>query len=201
MSKAKLLLVDDDRVVLATLAEGLEAAGYTVLRAQNAAEALAVAHKDCPELAVLDMRLPDRSGVELARDLCNELRVPFVFLSAYGDEETVRPAVEEGALGYVVKPVEVERLIPELEAALTRARELAELRAAREKLTAALESERLISVAVGLVMERFHLPERRAFELLRGHARSQRRKLADFAREVIHSTELLNTLMMEGAAV
>jgi AmiR/NasT family two-component response regulator len=83
----------------------------------------------------------------------------------------VREAREAGALGYLVKPLDVPRIIPSLETALARARDLAGLRESEEKLVAALQNSREISTAIGLLMERHGKSAEQAFEMLREQAR------------------------------
>ncbi|MBA3902086.1 MAG: response regulator [Rhodocyclaceae bacterium] len=188
----KILLVDDDRLVLATLANGLEQAGYAVQAAGSAEEALRVLAVELPDLAVLDMRMPGRSGLDLARQLRETGEVPFIFLTAYSEPDIVRQAAECGALGYVVKPVDMPQLVPAIEAALARAAELGKLRETERQLQTALSEGREVSMAIGLMMERRRLDRQQAFEMLRSTARSQRRKIGEVAQEVLAAAELLN---------
>jgi response regulator NasT len=115
-----LLIADDDRLVLATLGRGLRAAGYSTREAASGEEALRLAAECAPDLALLDVRMPGVSGLEVARRLAAEGRVPFLFLSAYGDEEIVEQAAEHGALGYLVKPLDVAQVVPALEGLLAK---------------------------------------------------------------------------------
>lgn len=192
IDKPTLLLVEDDRLVLATLAQGLRHEGYRVLEAANGTEGLRLAVEQQPELALLDMRLPGMSGLEVARRLREETQVPFLFLSAYADEDLVQQASEHGALGYLVKPLDTPQIIAPIETALARAREIRALRASESQLTVALAGARDISTAVGVIMERNRCTQDAAFERLRGSARAQRRKVTDLAVEVIQSLESLN---------
>ena len=188
---AHILIVDDDRLVLATLGGGLRAAGYRVTEAGDGDTALKLAPEVKPDLALLDVRMPGMSGVQLAERL-GELGLPFIFLSAYGDPHIIQRAKELGALGYLVKPLDVPQIIPELEAALARAREIRELKQTGENLSAALESGRETSMAIGILMERRGLDRSRAFEALRSTARSQRRRVHDVAAEIVSALETLN---------
>lgn len=188
----KILLVDDDRLVLATLANGLEQAGYAVQATGSAEEALRVLAVELPDLAVLDMRMPGQSGLDLARQLREMGEVPFIFLTAYSESDIVQRAAENGALGYVVKPVDIPQLVPAIEAALARAAELRKLRETEKQLQTALSEGREVSMAIGLIMERRRLDRQQAFELLRSTARSQRRKIGEVAQEVLAAAELLN---------
>jgi response regulator NasT len=189
-----ILVVDDDRLVLASLARGLRQAGYRVSEAANGEDAFAMAEKEPPDLALLDVRMPGISGLELGRTLRDKTGVPFLYLSAYGDHDTVKQATDEGALGYLVKPLDVQQIVPEIEAALARGRDIRKLRESEAQLNTALTGSRDVSTAVGLLMMRECLDRERAFELLRAHARSERRLIEDVAREVLASAEKLNAI-------
>ena len=188
-----ILVVDDDRLVLAALAEGLRGAGYRVTGAASAADALAVAGRDAPDVALLDVRMPGMSGIELGTRL-REVGVPFLYLSAYGDRDAVENALEEGALGYLVKPLDIQQIVPSIEAALMRARDLRKLRETETQLSAALSGSREISMAVGLLMMRDRVNRDDAFEVLRANARAQRRTVAEIAKELLGSAEKLYTI-------
>ncbi|MDO9048364.1 MAG: response regulator [Methylobacter sp.] len=192
-NKHSLLLVDDDRVVLAVLALGLSKAGYTVSTAESVDETEALlAGGERPDLAILDVNMPGRSGLELAERLHSFDHIPFMLLTAYSDQEIVEQAAACGALGYLVKPVDTRQLVPAIEAALARAAELRSLRMTGQQLQNALNSEREISIAIGITMVQYRLGRKAAFELLRKTARSQRRKLAELAIDVIKASETLN---------
>lgn len=189
-----ILVVDDDRLVLAALCEGLRAAGYRVTGTASPLDALAMAAREAPDLALLDVRMPDMDGIELGKRLRQQGGIPFLYLSAYGDQKIVRDAIEEGALGYLVKPLDIQQIVPSIEAALTRARDLAKLRRSEEQLATALASNREISMAIGLLMMRDRMNREHAFETLRGNARAQRRPVVDVAKELLSSAENLYTI-------
>lgn len=175
---AKILVADDDRVVLFTLCEGLREAGFEVIEARDGLQALALCRSETPALALLDIRMPGLDGLELARRLRDEPSVPFLFLSAYGDETFVRRAVEMGTLGYLIKPLDVAAIVPTIRTALARSREICGLHGA-------LETNRTIATAVGILMHAEGLDQSIAFERLRQQARAQRRKLEDLARAMV----------------
>src|SRR3990167_8494396 len=145
-----------------------------------------------PDRAIVDMRMPGRSGLELAERLRDLDHIPFLMLSAYSDAQTVERAASLGALGYLVKPLDVAQIRPAVEAGLRRARELDELRQTRAQLQKALDGDRDINVATGITMVQYRLTRAAAFELLRSSSRSQRRKLAELAREVIQLCDTMH---------
>lgn len=193
--KKHLLLVDDERLVLATLAMGLTNAGYNVSSAESMSEAEALlAGGEKFDLAILDVRMPGRGGLELAERLHRLDHIPFILLTAYNDQPLVDRATACGALGYLVKPVDVPQLVPAIEAALARAQEIHRLQSTERQLQTALDSDRDISVAIGITMVQHRLDRKGAFDLLRKTARSQRCKLVELASKVIRANEPLNLM-------
>ncbi len=181
-----LLLVDDDRLVLSTLSMGLQHAGYRVSTAESSEETeVLLASGMRPDLAIVDIRMSGQDGLYLARRLRELDHIPFIMLSAYSEQHMIGQASQHGALSYLVKPLDISQLLPAIEAALARANELQGLRETRTQLQAALDAERDISVATGITMAQHYLTRQDAFELLRKTARTQRRKLAELATEII----------------
>ena len=190
-----ILVADDDRLIRVTLSKGLRDAGYVVLEAEDGRQAADIGLEHKPALAILDLRMPVMSGIDAARELRDSAGVPFLFLSAYNDKEVVRQAAEEGALGYLVKPIEVGQILPTIEAALERAGEIRRLKRTKDGLTQALGQRREISVAIGILAERHHTTADAAFEALRSYARSNRRKLADVATELVENVDNVNEML------
>ncbi|MFA7398971.1 MAG: response regulator [Sideroxydans sp.] len=189
MQETTILLVEDDRLVLHTLARGLRDAGYHILEADSGEAAMQLCSDKRPDLALLDMRLPGMSGIEFARWLKTSLGIPFLFLSAYNDSETVVSAAELGALGYLVKPFDVPQVLPAIRTALQRAEEIQKLHQAKIDLGTALKTSRSISMAIGLLMQRFGTGADETFEALRAYCRSNRTRMIDVAVQVVERTQ------------
>ncbi len=192
MSKARVLIADDDRLVLATLASGLREAGYTVFEACDGKTAVKLCEEQKPDIAILDIRMPGIDGIETARRMQDYVGTPFLVLSAYGDAELVEQATDHGAMGYLIKPIDVEQIGPAIEAALKRATQIRQLQDNESRLVSTLKSNQTTSTAVGVIMERHHLSREDAFDKLRNHARSQRCRLADIADELVKAVETAN---------
>lgn len=180
-----ILIAEDDRLALYAVATGLRNAGFETVEAESAEEAMALCQESLPDLALLDIKMGKLSGLDLGHWLQSQVNVPFLFLSAYDDANTVERAVQAGALGYLVKPLDVAQIIPSIRAALERAAEIQALRQTETQLCAALQNSREISTAVGLIMERHGLCAEAAFERLRACARSNRLKMGDLAARLI----------------
>jgi response regulator NasT len=121
-SQGRILVVDDDRLVLATVAHGLAQAGYEVIDADNGDDAILLAREHRPELALLDIRMEGKSGFDVAETLRDAYRIPFMFLSAFADEATRAKVEALGALDYLVKPLDVGQILPRVAQALGRVR-------------------------------------------------------------------------------
>jgi two-component system, response regulator PdtaR len=189
----RILVVDDDRLVLSTLSMGLERAGFAILRASSGEEAVQICMQVRPDLILMDICMPGISGLEAIQRIHESVNVPVIFLSSYDDIETVEQAVKQGGLGYLVKPVEVHQIVPEIQAVLARAADLSQLKAIESQLEQALAAERHTSIAIGIMMERQHLSVAEAYELLRAQSRSNRRKVVEVAKEIVTSAEAINS--------
>ncbi|MBN1378055.1 MAG: response regulator [Gammaproteobacteria bacterium] len=197
MSKAtdrrtKILLVDDDPVVLNSLGSGLKALDYEVESCRDGKLALEANRQNPPDLIVMDFNMPGLSGIETIEAMSAERSCPVIILTAYSDVNIVRAAVGAGVSAYLVKPVEAERLAPSIEAALVRYREVAALLRQDANVQDIMEKNRIINAAVGIVMERCGLPFDTAFEQLRRYARNERRVLKDIAFELVDGLSGVN---------
>ena len=111
-AKATILVVDDDRAMTGTLAEVLEAEGYTVLTANSGNEALALIRQAPPELVISDLRMSGMNGHQLQseiRHLCPDL--PVVIITAFGSIETAVESMRRGAFDFITKPFVPEVLV------------------------------------------------------------------------------------------
>ncbi len=199
-AKRHILIVDDDQMLSAFLGEVLRHAGYDTAIANSAEEALRQIALREPDMALLDIQMPGMSGLELAKQLHADSGVPFMFLSGSGDSDSGKQAAAYGAVGYLVKPVDEARLMPAFEASLARADEIRQLRRTELNLNAALAAGRETSLAVGLLMGKFQTDRNTAFEVLRDHARSSRRKINEIANQLLSAEETLNSLHSAFAA-
>jgi DNA-binding response OmpR family regulator len=122
LAKTRILIVDDDAKVLASLRLYLEHAGYEVEAAQDGERALAAARSFAPDLVVLDVMLPKGDGLMVCRRLRTESSVPILFLTARATEEERLEGLDLGADDYVTKPFSPRELVARVRAILRRAR-------------------------------------------------------------------------------
>jgi DNA-binding response OmpR family regulator len=187
--KGRILVVDDDRLVLATLAHGLAQAGYDVIDADNGDDAILLARQHRPDLALLDIRMEGKSGFDVALYLRDQLRIPFMFLSAFADEETVRQVRALGAIAYLVKPLDIGQIVPAVEAALAQA-QAREVPAPAPPRPPAVLNE-IVWVAVGVLMHRYSLSREQALQRLQRLADEDALALPEQSRRLVDAVELL----------
>lgn len=167
---ARILVVDDEPQILRALRVVLRDAGFEVVPAETAAEALDLAAVRPPQAAIVDLMLPDMDGIELTRRLREWSEMPILVLSAVGEEEQKVRALGAGADDYVTKPFGSRELVARLQAALRRGG-----RSEQEPTVAAGELEiDLAARAVRLRGEPVHLTPIE-FDLLRVLARNRGR--------------------------
>jgi two-component system, response regulator PdtaR len=192
-AKGKILVVDDDRLVLATLTHGLSQAGYDILDADNGDDAILLARQHRPDLALLDIRMEGMSGFDVAEYLRDHCQMPFMFLSAFSDDATVNQVKALGAVAYLVKPLDVRQIVPVVDEAFTKigGRGAEPLAKAAAEVSPEVLAQ-VVPMAVGVLMHRYSLSRKVAFERLQRQATADGRSLQDQAERLLQAVELLS---------
>lgn len=115
----KILLVDDEVELISALAERLELRGYGTACASTGREALELARKEVHEVAILDVKMPGLSGVDLMEAL-HEIRpeMKIIFVTGHGSENDYRECSHKGHCETVIKPIKIEKLVEQIELAV-----------------------------------------------------------------------------------
>jgi two-component system, response regulator PdtaR len=196
-SRGKILVVDDDRLVLATVTYGLAEAGYEVIDADNGDDAILLAREHRPALALLDIRMEGKSGFDVAETLRDAYGIPFMFLSAFADEATRKQVQSLGALDYLIKPLDVGQIVPAVEAAFVRVRGQGGVAAAVAApaapavpaLAPAIADP--VPLAVGVLMHRYSLSRDGAWQRLQRLAADQKLGVPAQAERLLAAVEEL----------
>ena len=177
--KKRILIVEDDAPLARVLADNLAFEGFDVRRAADGDMAVNAASTFAPDLVVLDINLPGRSGFELCRIWREDLRIPIIVLTARTQKEDKIKGLRLGADDYVTKPFDLEELIARVHAVLRRARPM-------------IDQLRLGRVTIDFVRKEAW-NERSAIELTQREF-SLLRYLAERADSIVHRDELLHEL-------
>jgi AmiR/NasT family two-component response regulator len=185
MKKMSILIADDESLIRLGLKQILEEAGHTVYAAENGLVAVRLAEGCTPDLAILDIKMPEMDGIEAARALLGKAQFPVIFLTAYGEKELIERAVRLPVMGYLIKPVKEAELLAMVEVAAQRFEEHSRRAQAVADLESELAARRTIDRAKGMLMQRDGLSELAAYDRLQARARAERRTLLEAAEETI----------------
>jgi two-component system response regulator AtoC len=133
MAEPRILILDDDALIRTVLSDRLERSGHSVRVAATIAEARAMLRAGIPDLALLDVQLPDGSGIDLLPELIDELDVPCIMMTAHGTVQGAVAALQRGARDFLEKPISWERLDATVRTALEMTALKREVRALREQ--------------------------------------------------------------------
>jgi two-component system, response regulator PdtaR len=198
-SKGSILVVDDNRLVLATLSDGLTRAGYHVYDADNGDDAILLARAHRPDLALLDIRMEGKSGFDVAQYLRTQCQMPFMFLSAFSDEQTVAQVKALGAVAYLVKPLDIKQIVPAVEAAFAHLEaRVGAATAGRGRAAAGAAAgididtlDPTTAMAVGVLMHRYSLTRGEATERLLRQAAAEKQSPRAAAELLLAAVEQL----------
>ena len=191
IQKGTILVVDDDRLVLATLSHGLSQAGYDVIDADNGDDAILLAREHRPDLALLDIRMQGMSGFDVAAYLRQYCHVPFMFLSAFADAQTAAQVKALGAVAYLVKPLDIGQILPVVESVLANlaAQRPQEAPAPTGRSAEPVMPSPEVLMAIGVLMQRDALARATAFERLHRLAAAEKMTMDECAQRLLEAVE------------
>ncbi|MEC8947754.1 MAG: response regulator [Actinomycetota bacterium] len=184
--RVRVVLAEDEAIIRLDLKETLVDEGYEVVgdtgRGDHAVELVAELE---PDVVILDIKMPGLDGIEAASRIAESHDAAVVILTAFSQRDLIDRAVEAGALAYLVKPFQRSELVPAVEVARARHREMRALTDQAQTLSDRLEARKIIDRAKGVLIAEAGLGEEDAFRFLQTSAMSGRRTMADVARAVI----------------
>ncbi|MCH7788465.1 MAG: response regulator [Acidobacteria bacterium] len=184
--RVRIVVAEDEAIIRLDLTETLIEEGYDVVgAAADGAEALRVISETAPDVAILDIKMPEMDGIEVARRLAAQGEVAVVVLTAFSQRRLVEEARDAGALAYLGKPFNRSDIIPAVEIALARHREFRAINAQVETLAEQLRVRKLLDRAKGLLIDAHKLSEQDAFSFIQRTAMDERSTMADVAERVV----------------
>jgi response regulator NasT len=188
---ARILVAEDEALIRLDLVEMLTEAGYEVVaQATNGVEAIALAKEFKPDLAILDVKMPELDGISAAQEII-EIS-PVLMLTAFSQRELVERARDAGVMAYVVKPFSINDLTPAIEIAMSRHLQMRSLREEVADLHERLETRKVIDRAKGILMAAMNLSEPEAFSWIQRAAMDRRISMKSVAEAVISPESALD---------
>ena len=185
----RVVIAEDEAIIRLDLKESLEEEGYEVVgEAGRGDQAIELVRELRPDLAILDIKMPGVDGLTAARTIATERICAVLMLTAFSQREIIEEARDAGALAYLVKPFQKNDLIPAMEVAIGRFRELQALDGEVDALGEQLESRKLIDRAKGILMDELGYKEQEAFTFIQRSAMSDRCRMRDIADRIIAGT-------------
>lgn len=182
----RVVIAEDEAIIRLDLKETLEEEGYEVVgETGRGDEAIALVRDLRPDLAILDVRMPGLDGLSAAREITAEHLAAVLVLTAYSQRNLIEEARDAGALAYVVKPFQRSELIPAIEVALGRHREMRALAEENASLEEKLQTQKLIGRAKGMLMDNHSMTENDAFNFIQKTAMNQRANMGDISQQII----------------
>ena len=182
--KIKILVAEDETIIRLDLVEMLTEAGYEVVaQAENGAVAIELAKQHKPDLAILDVKMPEVDGITASEQIISI--APVLMLTAFSQRELVERARDAGVMAYVVKPFSINDLLPAIEIAISRHRQMKSLEAEVADIYERLETRKIIDRAKGILMKAMNLSEPESFGWIQKTAMDRRISMKDVAKAVI----------------
>ena len=184
----RILVAEDETLIRMDLVEMLTGAGYSVVaEAKNGEEAISLAREHKPDLAILDVKMPILDGISAAQEIISI--APVLMLTAFSQKELVDRARDAGVMAYVVKPFSINDLVPAMEIAMSRHKQMVSLADEVAELHERLEVRKLIDRAKGILMAALNLSEPEAFSWIQKAAMDRRLSMKEVALAVISPTD------------
>ena len=183
-NKIRILVAEDETIIRLDLVEMLTEAGYEVIaQAENGAVAIELAKQHKPDLAILDVKMPEVDGITAAEQIIPIS--PVLMLTAFSQRELIERARDAGVMAYVVKPFSINDLVPAIEIAISRHKQMKSLEAEVADIYERLESRKIIDRAKGILMKALNLSEPEAFSWIQKTAMDRRISMKEVAAAVI----------------
>ena len=184
IEKIRILVAEDETIIRLDLVEMLTEAGYEVIaQAENGAVAIELAKEHKPDLAILDVKMPEVDGITAAEQIISIS--PVLMLTAFSQRELIERARDAGVMAYVVKPFSINDLVPSIEIAISRHKQMKSLEAEVADIYERLESRKIIDRAKGILMKALNLSEPEAFSWIQKTAMDRRISMKEVAAAVI----------------
>lgn len=165
----QVILAEDEPITRMDISEILTNSGYNVIgKASNGLEVIELSRIYKPDLVLMDIKMPKLDGIQAAQMILKEsLTDSIVMITAYVGKEFVERVKGIGALGYLVKPIDERTLIPQLEIAISKGKEIKKMKNKMARTEKKIEETKAIHQAKEIMMEKYLIKENEAYDRIR----------------------------------
>lgn len=183
----RVVVVDDEVLIRMYIREVLESNGYEVVgEAEDGLDAINVCREQRPDFVIMDISMPVLNGLEAAKVISEEKLAGFmIILTAYPDKSTAKRAADMDIMGYIVKPVTEDALIPAVEIALNKHHQIKQMEKEYGKTKEALDERKYIDRAKGMLMERRNMTEKEAYGYIRKLAMDKGNSMVEISKTLL----------------
>ena len=185
--KKRIIIADDEPITRLDICEILGEAGYEVVgEASNGFDVVELCRRFRPDLVLMDIQMPHLDGLKATKLIVDEnLADSIVVLTAYSGFEFIEEAKAAGVTGYIVKPIEERNLLPEVEVAIAKGKEIKAIKEEVLRTKEDAEKRRTIDKAKEILMERYSITEKTAYKRLRKTSMDRRCSMKEMAITII----------------
>ena len=182
----RVVIAEDEAIIRLDLKESLEAEGYIIAgEAGRGDEAVELARTLNPDVVILDIKMPGLNGIEAAKIISEEHIAAVLLLTAFSQRDLIQEASQAGALAYLVKPFQRSELVPSIELAVGRFKEISDLKREKQELLDDLETRKVVDRAKGTLMDQYGLKEKDAYRYLQKKAMEERSPMKVVAESIL----------------
>ena len=184
--KLRIIIADDDPIIRLDLKKMLEDCQYDVIgEAGDGAKAVEMARNLKPDVAILDIMMPEMDGIDAAKFITDEKISPVLLLTAYSQIDLVNRAKDAGVYSYLVKPFKEADLMPQIEVAIARWEAFLKIEEQANDLEDKLETRKSVDRAKGILMDQYGLKEQEAFRRIQVQSMNTRKSMREIAEAII----------------
>lgn len=192
MKSLRIVIADDESLHLMSLRTHLETLGHRVVGEAGDGETTLQLLTDLrPDLAILDIKMPDPDGIQVAEQMMHQQPLPIILLTGYSERSLAERAAEAHVAAYLMKPVSPQELMPAIALATSRFVEFQTLNKEVSDLRDALETRKVVERAKGILMRRLNLSEEEAFHRMQRRSQNENKKMSEIAGAVIMADGML----------
>ena len=184
--KLRIIIADDDPIIRLDLKKMLEDCQYDVVgEAGDGAKAIEMARTLKPDVAILDIMMPEMDGIDAAKIITEEKISPVLLLTAYSQIDLVNRAKDAGVYSYLVKPFKEADLMPQIEVAIARWEAFLKIEEQANDFEDKLETRKSVDRAKGILMDQYGLKEQEAFRRIQVQSMNTRKSMREIAEAII----------------